>query len=59
MKIALVHDYLASCGGAEQVLAALHELYPEAPIYAFFSSGPRAATEAKVCQSQNYPKLVW
>jgi len=37
MKIALVHDYLASCGGAEQVLAALHELYPEAPIYTLFS----------------------
>ncbi|OGI21302.1 MAG: hypothetical protein A2808_01400 [Candidatus Moranbacteria bacterium RIFCSPHIGHO2_01_FULL_55_24] len=32
-RIALVHDFLVSFGGAERVLAALHELYPEAPIY--------------------------
>ncbi len=33
MKIALVHDYLINFSGAEQVLLALHELYPSAPIY--------------------------
>lgn len=33
MKIAIVHDWLNQYGGAEQVLAALHELYPEAPVY--------------------------
>lgn len=33
MKIALVHDYLIDYGGAERVLKALHEMYPEAPIY--------------------------
>lgn len=33
MKVALVHDYLNQFGGAERVLSALHELYPEAPIY--------------------------
>lgn len=33
MKIAVVHDWLNQYGGAEQVLAALHEIYPEAPIY--------------------------
>lgn len=33
MKIALVHDYLINFSGAEQVLLALHELYPDAPIY--------------------------
>ncbi len=32
-KIALVHDFLTQRGGAELVLRALHELYPEAPIY--------------------------
>lgn len=37
MKVALVHDYLSTFGGAEQVLAALHELWPEAPIYTIFS----------------------
>ncbi|MBI2845251.1 MAG: glycosyltransferase [Chloroflexi bacterium] len=33
MKIAFVHDWLNQYGGAEQVLAALHEIYPLAPIY--------------------------
>ncbi|MBI2444744.1 MAG: glycosyltransferase [Candidatus Magasanikbacteria bacterium] len=36
MRIALVHDYLAQDGGAERVLWALHELYPEAPIFVLF-----------------------
>ena len=33
MKIALVHDYLKEYGGAERVVEALHEIFPEAPIY--------------------------
>ena len=33
MKIAIVHDYLNQYGGAEKVIEALHEIYPEAPIY--------------------------
>lgn len=33
MKIALVHEYLTNFAGSEQVLLALSELYPEAPIY--------------------------
>ncbi len=33
MKLAIVHDWLAVRGGAEQVLEKIHELYPEAPIY--------------------------
>jgi len=33
MKIALVHDYIKEYGGAERVLEALHEIYPDAPIY--------------------------
>lgn len=33
LKIALVHDYLVQYGGAEQVLQAFRELYPDAPIY--------------------------
>lgn len=36
MKVALVHDYLNQMGGAERVLLALHELYPDAPIYTSF-----------------------
>lgn len=33
MKVALVHDYLNQHGGAERVLEALIEMYPEAPIF--------------------------
>lgn len=36
MKIALVHDYLAQDGGAEKVLEAFHEMWPEAPIFVLF-----------------------
>lgn len=32
-KIALVHDYLVQDGGAEKVLRAFQELYPQAPIF--------------------------
>ena len=33
LRIALVHDLLVARGGAERVLGALAEMYPEAPIY--------------------------
>lgn len=33
MKIALLHDYLNQAGGAERVLLALSEIFPDAPIY--------------------------
>lgn len=36
MKIALVHDYLKEYGGAERVVEALHEIWPEAPLYTSF-----------------------
>ena len=36
MRVALVHDYLAQDGGAERVLKAMHEIWPEAPIFVLF-----------------------
>lgn len=33
MKIALVHDFLNQYGGAERTLDALHEAFPDAPIF--------------------------
>ncbi len=33
MKVALVHDYLVQYGGAERVLEAFTEIFPQAPIY--------------------------
>ncbi|MFA7654372.1 MAG: glycosyltransferase [Candidatus Magasanikbacteria bacterium] len=41
MKIALVHDYLSQDGGAERVLKAMHELWPEAPIFVLFHDQKR------------------
>lgn len=37
-KVALVHDFLVSYGGAERVFEALCELYPEAPIYTLLAN---------------------
>lgn len=33
MRVALAHDYLIQAGGAERVVAALHRIFPEAPIF--------------------------
>lgn len=33
LKVALVHDFLVAFGGAERVLVAFHEIWPEAPVY--------------------------
>ncbi len=43
MKIALVHDQLNEFGGAERVLLAMSELYPDAPIHtAYYREGSPA-----------------
>ena len=36
MRVAFVHDWLVTYRGGEKVLAALLELYPEAPIFTLF-----------------------
>ena len=33
MKVAIIHDYLNQFGGAERVVSAFNEIYPEAPIF--------------------------
>ena len=33
MKVAIAHDYLNQMGGAERVVLAFHEIFPDAPIY--------------------------
>ncbi len=38
MKVALVHDYLNQYGGAERVLEAFTEIFPNAPIYTLIYS---------------------
>lgn len=37
-KVALVHDFLLSMGGAERVLVELSKMYPRAPIYTLLAS---------------------
>ena len=46
MKVALVHDYLNEFGGAERVLLALSEIYPDAPIYTIFKKEDSPAGKA-------------
>ena len=38
MKVALIHDYLCEYGGAERVVEALHEIFPNAPLYTAYYS---------------------
>jgi|WetSurMetagenome_2_1015567.scaffolds.fasta_scaffold00899_3 glycosyltransferase involved in cell wall biosynthesis len=45
MKIALVHDYIKEFGGAERVLEALTEIFPNAPIYTAFCDKKGTAYE--------------
>ncbi len=47
MKVALVYDRVNKWGGAERVLLALHEMFPDAPLYAAVYS-PKNAQWAKV-----------
>ena len=35
-RVALVHDYLVEYGGAERVIEALHQIYPDAPLFTAF-----------------------
>jgi len=55
MKIALVHDYIKEFGGAERVLRALADMYPQAPIYTAFrlrgSSCDKEFADRKIIES--------
>jgi len=54
MKTALVYDRVNKWGGAERVLLALHEIFPEAPLYTSVSdlnSAPWAKVFSKVVPS--------
>ncbi|MCX6807078.1 MAG: glycosyltransferase family 4 protein, partial [Candidatus Berkelbacteria bacterium] len=33
LRVAIIHDWLSTLGGAEHVLLALHQIFPKAPIY--------------------------
>lgn len=42
MKVALVHDHLAQDGGAEKIVRALSELFPDSPLYVLVYDKKRA-----------------
>ncbi len=60
MRVALVHDFLTQYGGAEKVLEAFHEIWPEAPVFTLFydkkAIGDKFADyDIKVSPIQNLP----
>lgn len=63
MKVALAHDYLKEFGGAERVLEALHEIFPNAPVYTAYynpeslgENGKRFATwDIRTSWFQKFP----
>ncbi|MCX6761412.1 MAG: glycosyltransferase [Candidatus Moranbacteria bacterium] len=63
LKIALVHDFLVEFGGAERVLRALCEMFPEAPIYTLLAEKenfPAWLKDKKIETSflQKWPKFL-
>ena len=60
MKVAIVHDYLNQQGGAERVVATLHRMYPDAPIFttiydAELMGEPFASADVRVSWMQHLP----
>lgn len=60
MEIALIYDRVNKIGGAERLLLALHEIYPQAPLYTSVydpEGAPWASVFPKIIPSflQNFP----
>lgn len=45
MKVAIVHDWLTNMGGAERVILALHDIFPDAPVYTMVHNPDRLPPE--------------
>lgn len=58
MHVALVHDYLKEYGGAERVLEALHEIWPDAPLFTAYYNSESLGIHAKNFASWNI-KTSW
>ncbi len=64
MKIALIHDYLVSYGGAEKTFRVLTKIFPQAEIYTLFYNPSilnkfklRAGQKIKTSFLQKFPKF--
>jgi glycosyltransferase involved in cell wall biosynthesis len=63
LRVALVHDFLNQWGGAERVLMALHEIFPEAPIYTMLHDpakmrGKFKSADIRPSFLQKFPKFA-
>jgi len=62
MKVAVVHEWLYVWGGAEQVLATILELFPEADLFAvvdFLNDANRAKIGGRHARTTFVQKLPW
>ena len=61
-KIAIVHDWLTNMGGAEKVVLALHDAFPDAPIYTSTFAKDKmpefAGLDIRTTQLQNLPGIL-
>ncbi len=58
MKIALVHDQLQEFGGAERVLVALKEIFPESDVFTSFYTPSKLGVHAELIKTWNI-KTSW
>jgi glycosyltransferase involved in cell wall biosynthesis len=58
MKIALIQDWLTGFAGGEQVLLALHEMYPDAPIYTSLYNPEKVPQFAKAVVISSYLQKI-
>jgi glycosyltransferase involved in cell wall biosynthesis len=61
VKVAIVHDYLNQAGGAERVVAVLHRMFPDAPIFTTIFDPravglPLAKADVRVSWMQGLPQ---
>jgi glycosyltransferase involved in cell wall biosynthesis len=63
IKVAIVHDFLVQCGGAERVLKEISDMYPSAPIFTLLYDEERmhetfAGKEIHASYLQKFPKFL-
>lgn len=55
VPVAIAHDYLTQRGGAERVVLALHEIFPDAPIYTTLYNPETTFPEFKTADIRTSP----
>lgn len=61
-RIAIVHDWLTNMGGAERVVLAMHEAFPDAPIYTSVYEPEKVplfdGLDVRTTRLQNWPRFL-